>query len=192
MLFSLSDGDGVNRAGVRTKAHVQAFKGEPDVRTQRNSGADGRPPAAGDANASPSSSPAGSDVVPLFTSFVLQRAKVVINVSKCKVGVSLSVLKVSASLLFFFKWSVCRLCQPSRKSCQPSGNFCQPSCFSGCPARAGAAGMFPCREARKGRAPLGARPWKGKPDGRSVISLPLSCLGGCRCPAGWGARSGGP
>ena len=101
MLFSLSDGDNVNRAGVRTKAHVQAFKGEPDVRTRQNSGSDGCPPAAGDANASPSSSPAGSDVVPLFTSFVLQRAKVVINVSKCKVGVSLSVLKVGGSLLFF-------------------------------------------------------------------------------------------
>ena len=116
MLFSLSDGDGVNRAGVRTKAHVQAFKGEPDVRTRRNSGSDGRPPAAGDANASPSSSPAGSDVVPLFTSFVLQRAKVVINVSKCKVGVSLSVLKVSASLLFFssglFAGSVSRPVNP--------------------------------------------------------------------------------
>lgn len=101
MLFSLSDGDGVNRAGVRTKAHVRACNVAPDVRIRQNSGSDSCPPAAGDANVSRSSSPAGSDIVPLFTSFVLQRAKVVINVSKCKVGVSLSVLKVSASLLFF-------------------------------------------------------------------------------------------
>lgn len=101
MLFSLSDGDGVNRAGVRTKAHVRACNVAPDVRIRQNSGSDGCPPAAGDANVSRSSSPAGSDVVPLFTSFVLQRAKVVINVSKCKVGVSLSVLKVGGSLLFF-------------------------------------------------------------------------------------------
>lgn len=116
MLFSLSVGDGVNRAGVRTKAHVRACNVAPDVRIQQNSGSDSCPPAAGDANVSRSSSPAGSDVVPLFTSFVLQRAKVVINVSKCKVGVSLSVLKVSASLLFFssglFAGSVSRPVNP--------------------------------------------------------------------------------
>lgn len=148
MLFSLSDGDGVNRAGVRTKAHVRACNVAPDVRIQQNSGSDSCPPAAGDANVSRSSSPAGNDVVPLFTSFVLQRAKVVINVSKCKVGVSLSVLKVGGSLLFFFTWPACWACQPFGNFCQPSCSSCSCGSFSCCPV-GGRGGLAPLRRGTK-------------------------------------------
>lgn len=191
MLFSLSDGDGVNRAGVRTKAHVRACNVAPDVRIRQNSGSDSCPPAAGDANVSRSSSPAGSDIVPLFTSFVLQRAKVVINVSKCKVGVSLSVLKVGGSLLFFSHGlpagPVSRLEISVSRPVPPVPAAVFPVALSG-----DGAGSLLCGEAQKRRAPNGTRLLKGGPCGWNVTSPPLSCLDGCRCPAGWDARSGGP
>lgn len=191
MLFSLSDGDGVNRAGVRTKAHVRACNVAPDVRIRQNSGSDGCPPAAGDANVSRSSSPAGSDVVPLFTSFVLQRAKVVINVSKCKVGVSLSVLKVGGSLLFFHMACLLGLSAVWKfLSAVLFLLFLRQ--FFLLPCRGTGAGSLLCGEAQKRRAPNGTRLLKGGPCGWNVTSPPLSCLDGCRCPAGWDARSGGP